>query len=246
MSDAQRTVETFGLHVFDDDLSVIPIARPCRTVQTISPNSYGIATRDPAFWRALKSADYLVLDGVYFALSSLILKGKGIRPNQGWDVFTHFLSRLDDGGRVFFLGAAPATLSAITARMTIEHPKIAVECYSPPYKAEFDDTDNASMVAAINKFKPDIVFVGMTAPKQEKWAHSHRDRLDAALVVSIGGVFDWYAGNEKLIAPIWWKLRLGWLIRTIQRPAILKRYPNIGIFFGHLFLALFGLKRHPA
>ena len=114
----QKSVKVFGLRVFDDDLASVPVERPCATVTTISPKSYGIATGDPAFWAALKDADYLVLDGVYFALASMMLKGKSIRPNQGWDVFVHFLARLDAmRGRVFFLGASRETLAKISARM---------------------------------------------------------------------------------------------------------------------------------
>ena len=49
---------------------------------------------------------------------------------------------------------------------------------------------------------------------------------------------------DKEIAPIWWKLRLAWLKRTIDRPEILKRYPSIGLFFWHLFLAIIGFKKY--
>jgi N-acetylglucosaminyldiphosphoundecaprenol N-acetyl-beta-D-mannosaminyltransferase len=84
----------------------------------------------------------------------------------------------------------------------------------------------------------------MTCPKQEKWAYEHKAKVNAGLICCIGAVFDWYAGNEKTIAPIWWKLRLGWLIRTINRPEILKRYPNIGVFFWHLLLAIIGIKKY--
>jgi N-acetylglucosaminyldiphosphoundecaprenol N-acetyl-beta-D-mannosaminyltransferase len=63
--------------------------------------------------------------------------------------------------------------------------------------------------------------------------------------VSIGGVFDWYAGTEPEVAPIWWKLKLVWLVRTIRRPELLKRYPNIAIFVWHLLLVMMKLKRFP-
>jgi N-acetylglucosaminyldiphosphoundecaprenol N-acetyl-beta-D-mannosaminyltransferase len=245
--DAAPPVEVFGLRVFDDVLDKIPVAGSCATIQTISPNSYGMATKDRQFRTALEEADYLVLDGVYFALGSLLLKGKGIKPNQGPEVFHHFMRRLDaSGGRAFFLGSTEETLAKIRGQASRDYPRIEIATYSPPYKHEFSLADNDAMVAAINAFEADIVFVGMTAPKQEKWAHAHRDRLNAHLVISIGAVFDWFAGNEKSIAPIWWKLRLAWLIRTIHRPAILRRYPNIGIFFWHLLLAMLRIRRQSA
>jgi N-acetylglucosaminyldiphosphoundecaprenol N-acetyl-beta-D-mannosaminyltransferase len=238
-------VRVFGLNVFSDDLEKISLAAPCASIATISPNSYGISTKDAAFRAALTEADYLVLDGVYFGLAGLILKRRPIKPNQGPDVFSFFIRKLDAmHGRAFFLGSSDETLAKIKDKAAREFPNVTVGAFSPPYKSEFDDQDNRIMLARINAFQPDIVFVGMTAPKQEKWAYKHRDRLDAKLVISIGAVFDWYAGNEKEVAPIWWKLKLGWLVRTIRRPEILKRYPSIAIFFWHLLLACLGIKRY--
>jgi N-acetylglucosaminyldiphosphoundecaprenol N-acetyl-beta-D-mannosaminyltransferase len=237
-------VEVFGFQVFSDDLAKIPLRHPCATVSTISPNSYGISTRDPEFRRALRDADYLMLDGVYFALGSILLHGRGIRPNQGPDLFTFFMHSLNERhGRAFFLGSTPATLEKIRTRAAVDYPAVTVGSHSPPFKAHFEDQDNHVMVEKINAFGPDVVFVGMTAPKQEKWAHRHRERLSAKLVICIGAVFDWYAGNEKPVEPIWWRLRLGWLIRTIRRPEILRRYPSILIFFWHLALALARVRR---
>ncbi len=239
-----RRVSTFGYRVFDDHCDNIPLEGPPRTVATISPNSYGMATRDPEFREALQNADYLVLDGVYFGLAALLLQRKKTKINNGPTVFASVIRRLNErGGRVFFLGSTDQTLAAIRARLARECPNLTAECFSPPFKPEFSAAEEAQMAEAINAFRPDVVFVGMTAPKQEKWAWRNRDRLDTSLIVSVGAVFDWYAGNEPEIAPIWWKLHLGWLIRTIRRPEILKRYPNIGIFFWHLLLALLGLKR---
>ena len=234
-----KFVETLGYTVFSDSLSVINISDKHQySINTISPNSYGIATKDPSFKEALRMSDVLVLDGTYFALSALVLQGINIKKNQGPDVYDFFIKQMDViSGKVFFLGSSDETLSKIKIRLKSEYKNITAEFLSPPFKAEFSVEDNNLMVEAINNFKPDIVFVGMTCPKQEKWTHENLKRLDTKVVCSIGAVFDWYAGNEKDIHPLWWKLRLGWLKRTIDRPEILKRYPNIGIFFWHLVLA---------
>lgn len=237
-------VESMGLKVYSDHLKRIELCGSNKLLLTISPNSYGIATKDILFREALERADYLLLDGVYFGLAALLMQGKVIKRNQGPDVFRYFMSEMNkQGGRVFFIGSTKATLEKMRAAAARAYPNIMVGAYSPPFKPEFSTADNSAMIGHINGFKPDIVFVGMTAPKQEKWAYANRNEIDAQLTCCVGAVFDWFAGNEKEIAPIWWKLRLAWLIRTINRPEILKRYPSVGIFFWHLFLALVRVKR---
>jgi len=240
--------ESLGYRIFSDDLGTIPLSTgKCRTLFTISPNSYGIATKDEFFRESLRGCDYLVLDGTYFALASILINRKNIRKNQGLDVFYHFMKRLDQkGGSVFFLGSTPGTLQKIEKRINIDYPNVTVKYYSPPFRKEFSDEESAKMINEINSCEPDLLFIGMTCPKQEKWAFKYNDSLKAELVCCVGAVFDWYAGNEKEIAPIWWKLRLAWLIRTINRPEILKRYPNIMIFFRHLVLTLIGINKIPA
>jgi N-acetylglucosaminyldiphosphoundecaprenol N-acetyl-beta-D-mannosaminyltransferase len=240
------TINTMGYSVFSSDLESIDLnASTTEILNTISPNSYGISTKDKCFRNALKNSDYLVLDGVYFGLSSILLQGKHIQKNQGLDLFHHFMDRLNrQHGTGFFLGSSCETLEKMQKKSIIDYPNVLVATYSPPYKPEFSEEDTSKMIDAVNSFEPDVLFVGMTCPKQEKWAYQNKEKLKAKLICCVGAVFDWYAGNEKEISPIWWKLRLAWLIRTIHRPEILKRYPNIGIFFWHLFLALLGNKKY--
>ena len=229
--------------VFNDHLSKISLDNKI-IINTISPNSYGISSKDSEFRKSLIDSDFLVLDGVYFALASILLKGKNIKKNQGPDVFYHFMERINNqAGKVFFLGASEETLNKIKIKAETSYPNISVDTYSPPYKTEFSVEETNKMVKAVNLFKPDVLFIGMTCPKQEKWAYNNKNRLETKIICNVGAVFDWFAGNQKNINPIWWNLRLGWLKRTIDRPEILKRYPNIGIFFWHLLLALIRIKK---
>jgi len=239
-----NTVQIFGFRVFSDSLVKIPFGNTCSMINTISPNSYGISTKDPVFRSALKNSDYLVLDGVYFALAPLLLNGRNIKKNQGPDVFYHFMQRMNEqSGKIFFLGASNDILEKIRKKALIEYPHISMASYSPPFKEKFSEIDDLQMIEAINSFSPDVLFVGMTCPKQEKWTYLNKRKLNAKLICCIGAVFDWYAGNQKEIHPLWWKLRLAWLKRTIDRPEILKRYPNIGIFFRDLFLTIIRFKK---
>ncbi len=242
-SGSTKTLTVMGLRVYNDVLDRIPIAGPPRVIATISPNSYGMATKNSAFGNALRSADYLVLDGVYFGLAAILLQGQRLRINNGPMVFRNLMQRLDrTHGRAFFLGSSTVTLQKIKTNAAIEYPNVTVGSFSPPFVKEFTEEQHAEMVAKVCGFGPDVLFVGMTAPKQELWAHRNASALPSGLVASIGAVFDWYAGNEKDIAPIWWRLHLGWLIRTIRRPEILRRYPNILIFFRDLMMTIMRLK----
>lgn len=235
-----------GFTIFNSTLDNINLfAGKTLILNTISPNSYGISTRDPEFNDALKYSDYLVLDGVYFALASILLKGSNIKKNQGPDVFSHFMHRMNIvNGKVFFLGSSIETLEKIRQRTKLEYPNIKVCTYSPPYKDVFTEIDNLKIYQSINDFQPDVLFIGMTCPKQEKWAYKNKKNINASLICCIGAVFDWYAGNQKDIHSLWWKFRLAWLKRTIDRPEILLRYPSIGIFFKDLFLSLIRIKTY--
>lgn len=240
-----ESVHTLNFKVFSDNLSKIPIDnQKCHVINTISPNSYGISTKDHEFKNALKISDFLVLDGVYFALAPILLKGKNIKKNQGPELFDHFIHRLNkEKGKAFFLGSTEETLKKIESRVKKEFPNINISTYSPPFKSEFSEDDNSKMIDEINNFQPDILFIGMTCPKQEKWAIEHRDQLDAGLAICIGNVFDWFAGTQRSIHPIWFKLRMAWFVRILIRPEVFKR--NIGnqmTFFKDLILIKLKLK----
>ncbi|MFC0875445.1 WecB/TagA/CpsF family glycosyltransferase [Saccharicrinis sp. FJH2] len=244
-----KTITTLNFKVFSDNLEYISIndkSKDCRVINTISPNSYGISTKDKEFKNALKETDFLVLDGVYFAFASLLLNGKNIKKNQGPDVFYHFMERLNaEHKKAFFLGSSEKTLEMIKTNAKFSHPNILIDYFSPPFKDEFSELDNQTMISKINMFEPDILFIGMTCPKQEKWAIKHKKLINAGLTICVGNVFDWFAGTQKAIKPIWFKLRLAWLIRILIRPEIFKR--NIGnqlLFFWHVILIFLKLKKY--
>lgn len=238
-------VNTMGFNVFSDSLDLIPIEVSNNfVVNTISPNSYGLAKTDQEFKNALMQSDYLVLDGVYFTFASILFKGKNIKRNQGPDVFYHFLKRLNSKcGKVFFLGSTEKTLKKIEDKMKSEYRNIQVATYSPPFKDEFTKEEDHAISSVIQAFKPDIVFVGMTCPKQEKWAIKNKGRFNTGLIICIGNVFDWFAGTQKAIHPIWFKLRIGWLIRIFHRPEIFRRnIKNQMTFFYDVILIFLRVK----
>ena len=100
---------------------------------------------------------------------------------------------------------SPDRSPIIAEQIAKEYPNIKVICYSPPYKPLFSEEDNNLIISQINEAKPNLLWIGMTAPKQEKWVYENWDKLDIDCHVgTIGAVFDFYAGTIKR-APIWWQ-----------------------------------------
>jgi len=241
-----QIISLWGYPVFKGDLSEIAYKKQNHfLINTISPNSYGLAYKDTKVKEALQNSNILILDGLYFGWVALFKEGIKINRIAGWDAFVHFSNRLnEDKGRVFFLGSSEETLQKIKERYNKEYPNVEVGTYSPPFKSEFSTDDNAQMHEAVNLFNPDVVFVGMTAPKQEVWSYKNSSSLNTHIICSIGNVFDWYAGNSNRPSVFWQKIGMEWLIRIFMRPEIFRR--NIGnqmLFFLHLLLNVLHLKK---
>ena len=130
---------------------------------------------------------------------------------------------------VMFMGSSEKVLDLIVKRAAEVYPRLKVVTYSPPYKPEFSDEDNKAIIDAINAADPDLLWIGMTAPKQEKWTYSHWEELDIHCHVgTIGAVFDFFAGTVER-APIWWQRHgLEWLYRLLKEPKRMWRRYIIG------------------
>ncbi len=228
-----RTISTLGYPVFDGKLESLPSNKKI-IVNTINQYSYCIAEEDMVFKKSLKESDILLPDGVGIVLAAKLLSNKKIKKIAGADLHFFLLEKLNaESGSCFYMGSSMDTLNKIKSRISEEYPNIKVGFYSPPYKSEFSDSDNEEMIDAVNAFAPDVLFIGMTAPKQEKWASKFGDQLDARVICSIGAVFDFYAGTVKRPSEIWQRLGLEWLGRLIKEPRrMFRRY----IYYGFVFL----------
>ena len=130
---------------------------------------------------------------------------------------------------VMFMGSSQHVLDLIVKRAAEVYPHLKIVTYSPPYKPEFSDEDNKAIIDAINAANPDLLWIGMTAPKQEKWTYSHWEELDIHCHVgTIGAVFDFFAGTVER-APEWWQQHgLEWLYRLLKEPKRMWRRYIIG------------------
>ena len=193
----------------------------CHWLACMNPHSFVESLNEAPFSQALRLANWLIPDGAGVVLASKILGGEIRERVTGSDIFRGVLEELNLAGgiSVFFMGSTEETLAAIRARMAVEFPNIRiVGTYSPPYKPEFSDGDNRQMIEAINNAAPDVLWVGLTAPKQEKWIYQNKDKLDVKFIGAIGAVFDFYAGNIKRAPVIVQKMGLEWLYRWVQEP----------------------------
>lgn len=207
-----------GYNVFKSSLEDIDLNHN-KIINTINPHSYCISKQDKVFEMSLKTSDILLPDGVGIVWAERFLNNNLIKKIAGYDLFLFLMQQLEkDKGTVFFLGASIDTLNKIEAKCKSDFPNVTFGGYSPPYKSVFTEKDSKAMCQAVNDTKPDVLFVGMTAPKQEKWVYQFRDQLQARNICAIGAVFDFYAGNIKRSSDFWINLGLEWLPRLVREP----------------------------
>lgn len=195
-------------------------------VACANPHSLVSARDDAPFAAALRDADLLVPDGAGIVVAGVLKRQRFPGRVTGSDIFAGLSARANAAGGVSyaFLGSTEAVLDKIRARMAADYPNIVVvAAISPPFKPVFSDDDNRRMIEQINAAKPDVLWVGMTAPKQEKWIHQNRAALDVRLMGAIGAVFDFYAGTKQR-SPEWaCRMGLEWLPRLVREPRRLWR-----------------------
>jgi N-acetylglucosaminyldiphosphoundecaprenol N-acetyl-beta-D-mannosaminyltransferase len=219
-----------------------------RWLACLNPHSYAVALHDKCFSGALHKADWLIPDGAGVVLASKVLGGAILERVTGSDVFYGVSSELNQsqGFKFFFLGSTGEVLAEIRGKMAIDYPNVIVSgTYSPPFKEKYSDSELDEMVTVINAVAPDVLWVGMTAPRQEKWIAEMISRLDVGFVAAIGAVFDFYAGRVKRSHPVFQRLGLEWLPRLVQQPKRLWRrmFISAPIFVWHVIKARFGY--HP-
>jgi N-acetylglucosaminyldiphosphoundecaprenol N-acetyl-beta-D-mannosaminyltransferase len=129
------------------------------------------------------------------------------------------------GWSSYFYGGAEGVPEQLAAKLTARFPGLQVAgCYSPPFRPLTPEEDE-EVVARINQARPDLVWVGLSTPKQERWMAAHRDRLHAPALLGVGAAFDMHAGLLPQ-APAWMQRRgLEWAYRLVKEPRRLwKRY----------------------
>jgi len=183
------------------------------------PYSVLMCRRDARLHEATEAASLTLPDGVGIILASKLLR----YPHHGRVTGPTLMLRLCDWGRDkglrhYFYGGAPGVADALAERLQRKYPGLTVAgTYGPPFR-ELTPTEDAEALTRINGAKPDIVWVGLGSPKQEKWMAEHLGRLDAATMVGVGAAFDFHSGRVKW-APEWMRnAGVEWAYRLATEP----------------------------
>jgi N-acetylglucosaminyldiphosphoundecaprenol N-acetyl-beta-D-mannosaminyltransferase len=207
-----------------DDRRAGAAAPRARYICVTSVHGIITARDDPEFREVLNSADIATPDGVplVWALRSL-----GVHDQQrvyGPDLMLRVCETAAmSGDRVFLYGGHEDYLEKLSLRLREMFPNLRiVGCWSPPFRPLMPEED-ASVVSRISASGADIIFVGISTPKQERWMYRHRECFPGAVMIGVGAAFDFHAGRVRQ-APLWMRHHgLEWLFRLMMDPVRLWR-----------------------
>jgi N-acetylglucosaminyldiphosphoundecaprenol N-acetyl-beta-D-mannosaminyltransferase len=219
----------------------------CRFVVVTGFHGLWEAHRDPQFGEIVGNADLFSPDGIAPVWVSRLL-GKPLRKRAtGPDLLDLFLARANRTGyRSFFLGDTGETLGELKRVVEDRYPRhVVTGVFSPPYR-ELGPEEDDEIVRLINDSRPDVLWVGLGLPKQERWIHGHKSRLRVPVAIGVGAAFKYSAGRIK--RPPAWIGRSGfeWLWRLVQEPRKLWRRDLIDgpRFVWHVLLQVTGIRKY--
>jgi len=225
-----------------------PVSR-CRFVVTPNVDHIVMLQHHTGLRQAYRDAGMVLVDGAPVVWSSKLLQQPVPERVAGSDLVPRLFdaAREDQKLRVFLLGAGPGVAERAAANMRRRWPAVEVAgTYCPPVGFERDEAQNESIVSQIAAARPDVLIVGLGAPKQELWVHRHRDRLAAKVALCVGATIDFLAG-ERQRAPVWMRdVGLEWLYRVASEPKRLAaRYARDAWIFPRLLAREWWRLRRP-
>ena len=227
-------VNILGVHFSNLDEPVLigllddRIAEAIKTQVCFVPTNSILAARKSKFvMDVYNSADIVMCDGVPVQWASRMLGTPLKQRLTGFDFFPHFIQHCAQKNySVYFLGAKEGVAKQLATQYQSRYPGIRVAGYfTPPFAAAFSDDQNKAMLSAINDSKPDVLFVSLTAPKQDIWIHQQLEHLNVKLAIGVGAAFDSEAGSLKRAPIFMQQMGLEWLFRFFQEPRrMFRRY----------------------
>ena len=186
-----------------------------------------VAQSDPQMRAALEGSALIVPDGMPLVWAANLLGEELSDRVYGPELMLRYCERSRDRGHRIFLygGRDQGSLAQLTLNLRLRFPGIKiVGGYSPPFRP-LTDAEEAAVARQIDEARPDVVWVGVGVPKQEKWMARMRPSVEAPVMVAVGAAFDFHAGRVSM-APTWMQDRgLEWTYRIAQEPLrLLPRY----------------------
>jgi N-acetylglucosaminyldiphosphoundecaprenol N-acetyl-beta-D-mannosaminyltransferase len=221
----------------------------CHSIAATGMHGTVEAQRDPSFKQALNSTDLVVPDGMPLVWLGRRRGHHLPRRVYGPDLMLEFCEKTAGRGyRHFFYGGEPGVPERLEESLKRRFPTMEVcGTFSPPFRS-LDPEEDQEIVTMISRAAPDVLWVGLGTPKQERWMHEHRDKLHVPVLVSVGAAFDLHSGRRNQ-APRWMREHgLECLFRLLQEPRRLwRRYLIDGaLFVVYLGLDALGLKSFDA
>ena len=196
-------------------------------INFINPHSYIVSLKDYIFHKSFLNANFNLIDGIgIYLYLKFVRKLNRVNRITGYDVFESLLNK---NLKLFFLGSSKNTSESIKKKLLKKN--ILVQSHSPSFSNVFSKHENKNIIKKINKFKPHILFIGMTAPRQEKWSYKNRHKLHCNCIINIGAVFDYYVHNYYRAPKIFRTLGLEWFFRLVQNPKLWRRTFISGLLY---------------
>lgn len=197
-----------------------------------TPNSEIImqAYKNTEFCEILNKADLLTADGIGVVYASRILKNPIKERAAGYDIACELTEKLSQSGhRLFLFGGKPGVAETAKKNLKEKYPELNIVGTRNGY---FKPEEEADIINEINSAEPDVVFVCLGAPAQEKWIARNADKINARVFMGIGGSLDVFAGVAERAPEVWCRLGLEWLYRLMKQPSRIGRMtalPKFGI-----------------
>ena len=183
-------------------------------IVTANPEIVMLAQKDLELKKIIDNADLVVADGIGIVLASKLNKIKIKNRIAGYDLVQKiFLMSETHDFSVYFLGSTDEIINLARNNMQKKYNKLKIIGVNNGF---FDD--ELSVIKKINLLKPDILLVGLGAPKQEKFIFKYKELISAKIFIGIGGSFDVMSGKVKRAPKIFIDLNLEWLYRFIKQP----------------------------
>lgn len=203
-------------------------------IVTPNPEIVLAAQSDPELLRILNNADLSIPDGTGITLfkpSLKLVKGRELMVNL-------FALASKKKLKIYLLGSTDAVINKCIQKLKIENSKLEIAGRGGPMfdknanpVSEIDTKLEIDIVGEINHFKPDLLFVGLGTPKEQKWIAKWLPKLNIGGAMEVGGSFDYFAGAVKPTPAVMSSISLEWLWRVIQEPKRVKRIFNALVLF---------------